>query len=74
LGWREEEGVEEYHFRSRFPNNSVYNTFVSTAKPNRVMMLKEVIAVYCENNIKQRVNKMDYFIVKANSTNIYHCA
>jgi hypothetical protein len=62
-------------------NNSVRTSqethYVSATKPNRLMLFRETIAVYCENHT-EHTNTMCGHIagfrnVKDDGTNSYHC-
>jgi hypothetical protein len=52
--------------------------YVSATKPNRLMLFREIIAVYCENhtehvNTLREKKILEIFIVIASGAYSYHC-
>jgi hypothetical protein len=51
--------------------------YISATKPNRLMLFREIIAVYCENqteHIIHCVGKEQYSYIKLGGIYNYHCA
>jgi hypothetical protein len=68
-------------FETEFDLNNAVRTsqethYVSATKPNRLMLFREIIAVYCENHM-EHINALcgqnsEFFNVKSGGTYAYH--
>jgi hypothetical protein len=74
--------VAQSQFNEIMYKNSVRTSqethYVSATKPNRLMLFREIIAVYCENRTKH-INRVcgqnvEFFNIKASGIYSYHCS